>query len=148
LNLEELVSEGYLIETSTTYEIAKPFAVTEPLTLDKTLVLPSNWTMDCTGSYPNFYKSNTKPYTMTYVGECKGMSEKHKVKTIIELEANVEDIHEQYLKEQIKNEIELFGHKYLLQQMNYNDGDKICRVKLVLYEDTPYAIPSQENVEN
>jgi len=76
------------------------------------------------------------------------MSEKTKVKTIIELDANIEDIHEQYLKEQIKNEIELFGHKYLLQQMNYNTDDKICRVKLVLYDDTPYAIPSQENVNN
>lgn len=54
------------------------------------------------------------------------------MKAIIELDVNIEDVHEQYLKEQIKNEIELFGHKYLLQHFDFNNQDKICRVKLVL----------------
>jgi len=76
------------------------------------------------------------------------MDEKLRVKTIIELDADIKNIHEQYLKEQIKNEIELFGHKYLLQHFDYDDKEKICRVKLVLYDDTPYAIQSQENEKN
>jgi len=57
MKLKELLNEGYLIETPTEYLIDKPFTITKPITLDKTLVSPPGWTMETSKSYTKFYKS-------------------------------------------------------------------------------------------
>ena len=52
--LQSLLIEGILEERGGDYIIRKPFTVEHPLFLDKTLTLPSDWTMRC-GDIPRFY---------------------------------------------------------------------------------------------
>lgn len=52
--LQSLLTQGILEERGDDYVIRKPFTVERQLFLNKTLLVPSDWTMRC-GDKPRFY---------------------------------------------------------------------------------------------
>jgi len=59
--LESLLRQGTLEDRGKDYIIRKPFAVEHPLVLDKTLIVPSYWTMD-TGKPIKFYPTKDEDH--------------------------------------------------------------------------------------